>query len=134
VKDFGGDVMAASLVPPALQEVAPIVVNGVPAGAGGGIGSGIFRVNAGANVAAYPGQVGGAVTDPSGAVVSGAHVTVTNSTTGFAEAAITNSAGQWAVSNFPTGVAKIRVEATGFKSMERAINYDAGRALITRSP
>jgi hypothetical protein len=127
VKDFGGDVMAAGLVPPAFQEVATVVVNGVPAGTVGGIGSGAFRANAGANVAAYPGQVGGVVTDPSGAVVGGAHVTVTNSTTGFAESTVTDAAGRWVVSNFPTGIARIRMEAKGFKSTEIAINYDATR-------
>jgi len=127
VKDFGGDVMAADLVPPALQEVAPVVVNGVPAGVVGGVAGGIFRANAGATVATYPGQIGGVIVDPSGAVVMGAHVTVTNSSTGFEESTMTDAAGRWIVSNFPAGVARIRVEAKGFRSMERAINYDAGR-------
>jgi hypothetical protein len=126
VKDFGGDVMAADLVPPALQEVAT-VVNGVPAGIGGGIGGGVFRANAGTPVAVYPGQVGGVLTDPSGAVVGNAHVTVTNSTTGFTESTVSDSAGRWVVSNFPAGEAKIRVETKGFRSIERAINYDAAR-------
>jgi hypothetical protein len=119
VKDFGGDVMAAEMVPPALQEVAT-VVNGVV----GGIAGGTFRANAGRTVAVSPGQVGGVVTDPSDAVVSGAHVTVTNSSTGFTESTVTDGAGCWIVSNFPAGAARIRVEATGFRSMERAINYD----------
>jgi hypothetical protein len=126
VKDFGGDVMAADLVPPALQEVAT-VVNGVPAGIGAGIGGGVFRANAGTPVAVYPGQVGGVLTDPSGAVVGNAHVTVTNSTTGFTESTVSDSAGRWVVSNFPVGEAKIRVETKGFRSIERAINYDAAR-------
>jgi hypothetical protein len=59
--------------------------------------------------------------------VGGAHVTVTNSTTGFAESTVTDAAGRWVVSNFPTGIARIRMEAKGFRSTEIAINYDATR-------
>ncbi|MGD0506549.1 MAG: carboxypeptidase-like regulatory domain-containing protein [Terriglobales bacterium] len=130
VKDFGGDVMAANLVPPAVQEVAVEVVNGQPAyaaGHGGGTGGGVFRANAG-NVAVYPGQLGGVVVDPSGAVVSGARVTVTNSDTGSAASAITNTAGFWVISNFPSGRGKIRAEAAGFKATVEDISYDASRA------
>jgi len=72
-------------------------------------------------------QVGGVVLDPSGAAISGAHVAVTNSGTGFAESTVTDGSGRWMVSNFPAGQAKIRADATGFKSMVEDINYDASR-------
>jgi hypothetical protein len=121
VKDFGGDVMAANLVPPAIREVAP-----VQPGIGGGIGGGISRMPN--NMPAFPGQLGGVVVDPSGAVVSGARVTVTNSDNGFAETAVTDAAGRWMVSNFPAGRGKIRVDETGFKSTVEDITYDASRA------
>jgi hypothetical protein len=77
---------------------------------------------------AFPGQLGGVVIDPSGAVVSGARVTVTNSDNGFAETAVTDAAGRWMVSNFPAGRGKIRVDETGFKSTVEDITYDASRA------
>jgi hypothetical protein len=121
VKDFGGDVMAANLVPPAIREVAP-----VQPGIGGGIGGGISRMPN--NMPAFPGQLGGVVVDPSGAVVSGARITVTNSDNGFAETAVTDSSGRWMVSNFPAGRGKIRADETGFKSTVEDITYDANRA------
>jgi hypothetical protein len=125
VRDFGGDVTAANLVPPASPDGAPAAA---PAsGIGGGVGGGVFRANAGAMIAGYPGQLGGVVLDPSGAAISGAHVAVTNSGTGFAESTVTDGSGRWMVSNFPAGQAKIRADATGFKSMVEDINYDASR-------
>jgi Carboxypeptidase regulatory-like domain len=113
VRDFGGDVMAANLVPPASPDGAPLAapVTGIAAGA----------------IAGYPGQLGGVVLDPSGAAISGAHVAVTHSATGFAESTVTDASGRWIVSNFPAGQAKIRADATGFKSMVENINYDASR-------
>lgn len=130
VKDFGGDVMAANLVPPAVQEVASVTATGavgVGGGIGGGTGGGVFRPNAG-NVAVSPGQLGGVVVDSSGAVISGARVTVTNSDTGFAANAITNTEGFWVISNFPAGRARIKVDEAGFKSTVEDINHDASVA------
>jgi hypothetical protein len=125
VRDFGGDVTAANLVPPPSPDGAPAAA---PAsGIGGGVGGGVFRATAGAMIAGYPGQLGGVVLDPSGAAISGAHVAVTNSGTGFAESTVTDGSGRWMVSNFPAGQAKIRADATGFKSMVEDINYDASR-------
>ncbi len=127
VKDFGGDVMSANLVPPAFQEGAPAVGIGAGGGIGGGTGGGVFRANASANVAAYPGQLGGVVLDPTSAAISGAHVTVTNSETGFTESTVTDASGRWIVSNFPAGRARITADARGFKSTVENINYDASR-------
>ncbi len=121
VKDFGGDVMSSALVPPALREdMGDAVLAGeVAAGVGGPVSS---------NAPVFPGQLGGIVLDPSGAVIAGARVTVTNSATGFTESAVTNTEGRWVVSNFPSGGGKIRADANGFKSMVEGINYDARRA------
>ena len=128
VRDFGGDVMAANLVPPASPAGALLTEKGEgPAAPASGIGGGVFRAEAGANVAAYPGQLGGVVLDPSGAAISGAHVAVTNSGTGSAESAVTDASGRWMVSNFPAGRGKIRADAAGFNSMVEEINYDPSR-------
>ncbi len=127
VKDFGGDAMAANLVPPAFQE-SPVVAEYGATGAVGGTGGGVFRANAGATAPTYPGQLGGTVVDQTGAVISDAHVTVTNSDTGFATSTVTDASGRWAVSNFPMGRGKIRVDASGFTPTVENINYDASRA------
>jgi hypothetical protein len=76
-----------------------------------------------------PGQLGGVVTDPSGAVVPGAHVTVTNTDTGFSTSTVTDSSGRWLVSNFPAGRVHATVETPGFKTAVRDMAYDSNQPL-----
>ncbi len=126
VKDFGGDVMSANLVPPAFQEGVPAVGIGAGGGIGGGTGGGVFR-GIGGNAPVSPGQLGGVVLDPTGAAISGVHVRVANLDTGFTASTVTDSSGRWIVSNFPAGRARITADARGFKSTVEIINYDASR-------
>jgi hypothetical protein len=128
VKDFGGDVISAGLLPETFREEMVEVGGGVGAGSGAGMGvaSGVFDNLYGLD-AEFPGQVGGVVLDPSGTVVSGARVSLTNPGTGVTLSAITNPAGRWIVSNFPSGPGKLRVEANGFQNLEQSFNYDASR-------
>ncbi|HLJ26278.1 MAG TPA: carboxypeptidase regulatory-like domain-containing protein [Candidatus Angelobacter sp.] len=60
----------------------------------------------------------GTVTDPQGAVVSGANVTVTNIATGVATKAVTDQQGQYQVPELPIGSYKVKVEHEGFKTTE----------------
>jgi len=122
VKDFGGDVMSAELMPPGLRDRIVEVATG---GAADLFGSGTR--SSGPTVAAFPGQVGGVVMDQSGAVVSGARVTVTNPATGYATTTVTGPSGRWLVSNAPGGMGKIRVDQSGFKTTVENFNYDASR-------
>jgi Carboxypeptidase regulatory-like domain len=67
----------------------------------------------------------GTVTDPTGAVVPGAAVTITNLSTGIAEHTTTSSAGTYAVTGLTPGVYSVTVEATGFKKqVQNAVNVD----------
>ena len=121
VKDFGGDVISAGLLPVTFREG----MNGSGATIGtdvGGLVDSFYVPDAG-----FPGQLGGVVLDPSGAVVSGARVSLTNSATGVTMDGFTNSAGHWTVSNFPSGECKLRVEANGYQTLEQSFNYDASR-------
>jgi hypothetical protein len=124
VKGFGGDVISAGLLPETFRE--EMVGTGGGMGAGMGMASGVFDNLYGLD-AEFPGQVGGVVLDPSGAVVSGARVSLTNPGTGVTLSAITNPAGRWIVSNFPAGTGKLRVEANGYQTLEQSFNYDASR-------
>ncbi len=125
VKDFGGDVIAASLLPTAF-----LAKSGVGAGVGGGIGGGVFSVGAGAiGEARLPGQIGGVVVDPSGATVPGAQVTITNTERGVTMNTISDGEGHWMISNFPAGRGKIQVDASGYKTSVQQFNYDSGRPI-----
>lgn len=67
----------------------------------------------------------GTVTDSTGAVVSGANVTITNQGTGGKNHTTTSSAGTYAVTGLTPGVYSIAVEATGFKMMvQNAVNVE----------
>ena len=76
------------------------------------------------------GQFAGTVTDPSGAAVPNAKVTITNAGTGLAVTATTNATGAYLLSEMPPGVYKISVEASGFKRYEDVgVTLNAGSTL-----
>jgi hypothetical protein len=74
-----------------------------------------------------PGQIGGYVFDPTGAVVSNARITLTPSKTAGATTAVTNSQGAWLIAGLPPGNYKARAEAPGFKTTVLDLNYDASQ-------
>ena len=63
---------------------------------------------------AVPGAIGGTVTDPSNAVVSGATVTILNPATGSKESGATDSFGEFRIVVMPPGPYEITVEAPSF--------------------
>lgn len=103
VKDFGGDAQPADLFPAAYQIVQSE-----------GSSSAWFQPATGAAVGGeiaplqfQPGQIGGYLVDPPGAVLANAQVTVTQLDTGAVYAAVTDCSGRWIVSNMPSGRVKI---------------------------
>ncbi len=64
------------------------------------------------------GSIVGTVSDPQGAVVSGAKVTITNKATGQVTTTTTTSAGAYASGALIPGNYVIRIEVQGFKSVE----------------
>ncbi len=66
------------------------------------------------------GDVLGAVTDSTGAVVPGAKVTLLNTGTGIASSLNTNQLGEFVFSNVQIGTMKVTVEAKGFKTFNVA--------------
>ena len=61
----------------------------------------------------------GTVTDPSGAAVANAKVTLTNVETGLAKVVTTNDSGQYTAVDIHIGHYDIKTEASGFKTVER---------------
>jgi len=119
VKDFGGDAIAANLLPPASQDVSGAESDadafGVPAA------SPILNYE---SVSLLPGQLGGLIVDSSGAVVPNTRITVTQLDTGAMRNTMTDSSGRWVVSNLPSGRIKITANANGFKQLVSQISYD----------
>jgi outer membrane receptor protein involved in Fe transport len=73
------------------------------------------------------GQFDGTITDPTGAAIANAKVTVTNSATGLSVSATTNSSGSYTVKEVPPGTYKVDVEASGFKRVENnSVTANAG--------
>jgi hypothetical protein len=120
VKDFGGDAIAANLVPPSSLDVSGAE------GSVNGMASQYF-VNKIEFGSLLPGQLGGIIVDPSGAVVSNARVTVTHVDTGAVRNVMTDNSGRWIVSNLPSGGVKISASAPGFRQLVSEINYDGSR-------
>ena len=61
------------------------------------------------------GNITGTVSDPTGAVIGGAEVKVTNRATNTTANARTTAAGDYNVSNLSPGEYRVEISATGFK-------------------
>jgi len=64
------------------------------------------------------GSILGTVTDPSGAAVTGAKITVTSQTKNVSTEALSNESGNYAVTHLIPDIYVVRIEGTGFKSLE----------------
>src|ERR1035438_1151936 len=73
------------------------------------------------------GQLAGTVTDPTGAAVANAKVTVKNASTDLSESAVTNSSGNYTIKELPIGVYNLTIEAAGFKTVSNnGVTLNAG--------
>ena len=72
------------------------------------------------------GAVSGVVTDPSGAVISGAQITVTSVGTGAARTATTDSSGNYTVSNLKPGDYELKVSQQGFGDYKQRFTIAPG--------
>jgi len=65
------------------------------------------------------GDISGVVSDPSGALVPGVTVTLTNPATNAVRTALTNEAGLYVLRAIPPGVYNLKAELSGFRAVER---------------
>ncbi len=140
VKDFGGDAMAANLLPPSFQQAnegldqlalfSPGVVTGYTYSGTNTVSAPVPPPPASASPL-NPGQLGGTVTDPQGAVISGARVTVTSTTTGVKKTATTDSNGHWFIANMPPGPVKVEVAHQGFRTSVANYQRDSNAPVET---
>src|SRR5258705_1528195 len=76
------------------------------------------------------GRILGTVTDQTGSVISGATVTVTDTERGVTKTLVSNDAGEYNAPNLQPGTYKVRVEAKGFKTIERQnVVLEVGREI-----
>ncbi len=118
VKDFGGDVIADNLVPPAFRAENVAYQDERDKG---------MIANNMNSESTLPGQLGGVIADPSGAVVPNARVTVASQDTGYSMTTVTDQEGRWVVSNLPTGRIRINAQAQGFRAEQRDAVYDSSQ-------
>ena len=72
------------------------------------------------------GSIQGTLTDPSGAVVEGAKITITNKDTAQALKVASSSAGAYNSGALVPGNYSVRAEATGFKTVEEGVIVKVG--------
>jgi hypothetical protein len=72
------------------------------------------------------GAVSGVVTDPSGAVISGAQITVTSLGTGAARTATTDNSGNYTVSSLKPGEYELKVSQQGFGDYKQRFTVPPG--------
>ncbi len=75
------------------------------------------------------GTVSGTVSDPSGAVIAGAAVRISNAVTGFTQSAITDTGGAYRFNSVPLNVYRMTATAPGFNTVTQ--NVDVHSSLPT---
>jgi len=76
------------------------------------------------------GTITGTVTDPSGAVISGASVAATNTATGISTTTVAGSSGDYTISLLPAGTYQVTAERDGFKKyVQPGITVDVAQTV-----
>ncbi len=73
-----------------------------------------------------PGEIGGIVVDPAGAVVAGAEVSV-ETQSGSTVSTSTDSEGRWVIAGLPAGPVKVKISSPGFQQFQQDFYYQASR-------
>jgi len=72
------------------------------------------------------GSIAGTVTDPSGAVVPGAKITITSLGTHAVRTVVAGPRGEYVVSNLQPGTYEVSVEQQGFNSLKQQVDVTVG--------
>ena len=120
VKQFGGNAVAAELLPAAAaNNFLTDDVNDADSAARNWTESDLSSLG--------PGQIGGIVVDVNGAVITGAQVTVTNTQTGAMLTASSGGDGHWLVSGMQPGPVTVNITAPGFSATQQEFELLASK-------
>lgn len=86
----------------------------------------VFSSVAAAQTTVGTGSIVGIVTDPSGAVLPGARVIITNVDTGAAVDLTSNSSGAYNSGALTPGIYKVQITTKGFKTLNATVNVQVG--------
>jgi hypothetical protein len=129
VKDFGGDAIAAYLLPTPLMEsgdTVAIMDSRVSTDNRNIVDLALFVPGGAAS--SSKGAIAGTAVDPQGAVISGATVKAINAATGAVFHTTTNSTGMWKFNLIPAGSYRVEIAERGFKTASmHNLNVAAGQ-------
>ena len=77
------------------------------------------------------GTVSGQVTDPSGALIAGAKVRLTNAVTGFEQMAVTDTSGSFRFNSVPVNNYRLEVSAAGFNAVQQNVDVRNSVPVVT---
>jgi hypothetical protein len=120
VKQFGGNATAAEYLPVATQDMLAANFENFDDLDAIAVAQNEVELS---NL--QPGQVGGIVTDPTGAVVAGANVNVVNNQTGAVLSTKTDNEGRWAIAGATPGPTRVTITSPGFNPTQHELNLVA---------
>jgi hypothetical protein len=117
VKQFGGNAFAAELFPSAAQNILIDGVDNADYEANFWNSSDLSTLE--------PGQIGGIIVDPNGAIVPNAFVNVTNTQTGTTLTTRSDGEGHWVISGMQPGPVKVTIASPGFRNVQQDLELQA---------
>lgn len=109
VKQFGGNALSASLLPAAAAN-NNFLIDGIDTD--DSVTTMWTEIDL---TSLQPGQIGGIIVDPNGALVPGAEVTVTNTQSGTTVTTRSLGDGHWMIAGMQPGPVTVKISAPGFK-------------------
>jgi Carboxypeptidase regulatory-like domain len=124
VKQFGGNALAAELLPAAVQNFSVEGTddfNAKDANAWSETNIELDSLSAG--------QIGGVIVDSNGAVIAGATVSVMNKETGASQTTQSDAEGRWVISGAQPGPTTVRIDSPGFRSFQHELAINGSRSV-----
>lgn len=119
VRQFGGNALSADQVPEALTNA---IIEGTDTDSFSSVTLSEKDLET-----LQPGQIGGIIVDPAGAVIPDANVTVTNTQTGASLNTKSDASGRWMLAGVEPGAVSVSVSATGFNTTRTDLQLRASQ-------